>query len=132
MSTPIKSELAPLGPPFVTKYRNPIRPVVGPVSPPIVTENCVHCWGYTPATKVGLIVSSVRVNTPVLVAVVPTSVLAPLVDRRTSKRSGKSAVTTALREKKVNWSPFCTFTGGVSIQLEIVPVPVVLLKLTRA
>ena len=70
--------------------------------------------------------SSSIVNTPTLVAVVPTSVLAPAVLARTCRRSGNCGALT-VRVQKLNCAPFWIGTCGVNSQLLIVPVPAVLL-----
>ncbi len=67
-------------------------------------------------------------KSPTLVAVAPTSVLAPLVLMRTCSRSGNAGAPT-VRVQKVNTVPFCKANGGVSNQLLKVDVPVPLLKL---
>ncbi len=68
-------------------------------------------------------------KTPTLVAVVPTSVLAPSVLARTWSRSGNwfGGVSTGFRVQKLMVDPFCIVTTGVSSQLLIVPTPAVLL-----
>ena len=68
------------------------------------------------------------VKSPTLVAVVPTSMLAPLVLIRTCRRSGNVGEST-VRVQKVNTSPFANVTVGVNNQLLIVESPVPLLKL---
>ena len=67
-------------------------------------------------------------KSPTSVAVVPTFELAPFVLMRTWRRSGKEGAVT-VRVQKLIVAPFCNVTGGVSSQLLIVLVPVVLLKL---
>ena len=67
------------------------------------------------------------VKSPTSVAVVPTFELEPLVLIRTCNRSGKDGAST-VRVKNVADTPFCRVTGGVSSQLLMVLVPVVLLK----
>ena len=68
------------------------------------------------------------VKSPTSVAVVPTFELVPLVLIRTCNRSGNAGAST-VRVQKVAVCPFCNVIGGVSNQLLIVLVPVVLLKL---
>jgi len=75
-----------------------------------------------------LISRSSVVKSPTSVAVVPTFELDPLVLIRTCKRSGNAGAST-VRVQKVITEPFWSVTGGVSNQLLIVLVPVVLLKL---
>ena len=68
------------------------------------------------------------VKSPTSVAVVPTFELEPFVLMRTCNRSGNAGAST-VRVQKLNVAPFTNVTGGVSNQLLIVLVPVVLLKL---
>jgi hypothetical protein len=70
------------------------------------------------------------VKSPTSFSVVPTLVLAPLVLMSTCNRSGKPEAV-GHRVQKVNFTPFCNVTGGVSSHWLIVPAPVVLLKFTR-
>ena len=67
-------------------------------------------------------------KSPTSVAVVPTFVLAPLVLMRTWSRSG-NGLAVGFRVQKVMVAPFCKVSAGVSSQLLMVLVPVVLLKL---
>ena len=67
------------------------------------------------------------VKSPTSVAVVPTFELDPFVLIRTCSLSGKDGALT-VRVQKVAFAPFCSVMGGVSSQLLIVLVPVVLLK----
>ena len=75
-----------------------------------------------------MISKSSAVKSPTSVAVVPTFELVPLVLIRTCNRSGNAGALTVLVQK-VAVCPFCNVIGGVSNQLLIVLVPVVLLKL---
>src|SRR6267143_7149112 len=68
------------------------------------------------------------VKSPTSGAVVPTFVLAPAVLMRTWSRSGNGFAVVVLVQK-VMVTPFCSVTAGVSSQLLMVLVPVVLLKL---
>ena len=67
-------------------------------------------------------------KSPTSVGVVPTLELAPLILIRTCNRSGNAGVFT-VRVQQVAVLPFSNVIGGVSNQLLIVLVPVVLLKL---
>ena len=67
------------------------------------------------------------VKSPTSVAVVPTFELDPFVLMRTCNRSGNAGAST-VRVQNVITAPFTNVTGGVSNQLLIVFVPVVLLK----
>lgn len=68
-------------------------------------------------------------KSPTLVAVEPTSELLPFCDRRNCNLSGN--VVLGLLVKNDIVSPFLKVLFGPSSQLLIVPVPVVLLKLTK-
>ena len=71
--------------------------------------------------------NSTVVKSPTSVEVVPTFELVPAVLMRTWSRSG-NGFAVVVRVQKVICTPFCNVTGGVSNQLLIVLVPVVLLK----
>jgi hypothetical protein len=74
------------------------------------------------------LISNSRVEkSPTLVAVDPTSMLAPFVLMRTCRRSGNVGVST-VRVQNDSTTPFCSVTGGVKSQLLKVDVPVPLLK----
>jgi hypothetical protein len=67
------------------------------------------------------------VKSPTSVAVVPTFVLEPAVLMRTWSRSG-NGFAVVVRVQNVMVTPFCNVVAGVSNQLLMVLVPVVLLK----
>ena len=67
------------------------------------------------------------VKSPTSVAVVPTFELEPAMLLRTWSRSG-NGFAVVVRVQNVRVTPFCNVIAGVSNQLLIVLVPVVLLK----
>ena len=125
----MKFELSPVGPPIVTKYRNAMRPLAPAAGrPDNVIVNSVQTSGYPPTSRFGLTDSKRVVKSPTAVEPVPTLVLAPLVDKRTSNLSG-NGLSSVVRVQNLTTSPLLNVRFGVSSQLLMVFVPPVLLNL---